>query len=273
MRVACIVVVICLILMILYLLSIMPRVFHRPDRSAFEQKLFAHRGLHNNESDAPENSMKAFAKAVAAGYGIELDVQLTKDDIPVVFHDYTLKRICDEEGKICDYTFEELQNFHLKDTEERIPLLADVLKLVNGKVPLIVEIKIEYTDTKVCALADELLQKYAGVYCVESFNPLALIWYRNHHKSIMRGQLSMVYLKDGVHHGPLFWLLQNLMLNFLTRPDFIAFDCLNSNTLSRRLCRRLYGNKMAAWTVKTQKQLEEIYGQYDVFIFDSFIPV
>ena len=110
-------------LVLLYLLMIMPRMLGRPDTAPFMKWLYAHRGLHDNSSDAPENSMRAFKKAVDAGFGIEMDVQLSKDGVPVVFHDYTLKRICGEEGKVEQYTFEELQQFPLCGTDQRIPSL------------------------------------------------------------------------------------------------------------------------------------------------------
>ena len=91
-------------LAVLYLLAIMPRMIRRPDTSLFKKVYFAHRGLHDNAGDAPENSMAAFRKAVEAGLGMELDVQVTKDGVPVIFHDFKLDRICGAEGKIKDYT-------------------------------------------------------------------------------------------------------------------------------------------------------------------------
>ena len=108
-----VVIIILAVLAILYLLMIMPRLTNRRERKKFLSVYYAHRGLHDNETPAPENSMAAFRKAVDAGYGIELDVQVTKDKIPVVFHDFTLQRVCGQEGKVCDYTYEELQKFHL----------------------------------------------------------------------------------------------------------------------------------------------------------------
>ncbi|MDE6129711.1 MAG: glycerophosphodiester phosphodiesterase, partial [Lachnospiraceae bacterium] len=136
--------VVCMIsaVIILYLLMIMPRMRHRPDSAPFMGVLYAHRGLHDNASEAPENSMEAFQKAVDAGFGIELDVQLSADKIPVVFHDFSLKRACGVEGKVADYTYEELQQFTLFDSEQRIPQFCDVLKAVDGRVPLIIEDKI-----------------------------------------------------------------------------------------------------------------------------------
>ena len=143
----------------LYLLAIMPRMGNRKRRKDFLNVYYAHRGLHDNDADAPENSMAAFQKAVEAGYGIEMDVQLSKDGVPVVFHDFTLKRICGQEGKVCDYTWQELESFRLCNSGERIPRFEDVLNEVRGRVPLIVELKVERVDLSLCPVVDALLEK------------------------------------------------------------------------------------------------------------------
>lgn len=259
-------------IIILYFLAIMPRLGHRKPREAFLAVHYAHRGLHDNSGEAPENSMAAFEKAVEADYGIEMDVQLTKDGIPVVFHDFTLERVCGKEGKVCDYTWDELKDFRLFSSEETIPRFESVLELVKGKVPLIVELKVEWTDASVCPVADALLRKYQGLYCIESFNPLALWWYRRHHSDVVRGQLSDGFLKSGEFHGALYGVLQNLLLNWITKPDFVAYNHKYASNLSRKLCRSLYGNMAAAWTIKSQEELEHSRDQFDIFIFDSFIP-
>lgn len=260
------------VLTILYFLMIMPRVAGKPDTASFRKWLYAHRGLHDNTSDAPENSMKAFAKAAEAGFGIELDIQLSKDKIPVVFHDFTLKRVCGAEGKVCDYTYGELQQFTLCGSGERIPRFEDVLAMVNGRVPLIVELKIERLDLSLCPIADALLRQYKGMYCVESFNPLGVLWYRRNHREIVRGQLSDGFLKEEGFDGALYFVLQNLLLNFLTKPDFVAYNHKYPRLLSRRICRGLYRNMAAAWTVKSQEELAAAGKYFDLFIFDSFVP-
>lgn len=259
-------------LVCLYFVMIMPHIFGKPDVAPFLGVYYAHRGLHNNESKAPENSLAAFKKAVEAGYGIEMDVQLTKDKVPVVFHDFTLKRICGKEGKVCDYTFQELKEFKLCGSEERIPAFEQVLNLVGGKVPLIVELKVEWTDISVCPLADEMLRNYKGLYCIESFNPLALFWYRRHHSDVVRGQLSDGFLKSGEFKGILYVFLQNLMLNWITKPDFIAYNHRYADVCARKICRSLYKNMAVAWTIKSQQELEKARNKFDIFIFDSFIP-
>lgn len=261
-------------LMVLYMLAIMPRMVKRADRNPFLHVLYAHRGLHDNETDAPENSKKAFAKAVEAGYGIELDIQLSKDQVPVVFHDATLERACGVQGKVCDYTFEELQQFPLFKSDEKIPRFDEVLKLVDGKVPLIVELKIEWKDLELCPIADALLREYKGIYCIESFNPLAVYWYRKNHREIMRGQLSDSFKQeDGtLYKSPLYWILENLLLNFLAKPDFVAYNHKFYRNRSRCICRYVYGGLAVAWTIKSQEELDARREDFDLFIFDSFIP-
>lgn len=260
------------VLAVLYLLAIKPRLSKKREWIPFKEVYYAHRGLHDNKSQAPENSMAAFRKAVKAGYGIELDVQLTKDGIPVVFHDFTLERACKDSKKVYEYTYEELQQFSLFDSEEKIPRLEEVLKEVNGRVPLIVEIKLEWMDLTVCAAADRLLKEYKGPYCVESFNPLVLAWYRRYRNEILRGQLADGFLKSGEYKGMLYFFLQNLLMNWMTRPDFIAYNHKYSGNLSRKLCKKLYGGLAVAWTIKSQEELDDAKENFDVFIFDSFIP-
>lgn len=259
-------------LVFLYLLMIMPRMTGRPDIAPFRKWLYAHRGLHDNGSDTPENSLRAFERAVAAGYGIELDVRLTKDGVPVVFHDNTLKRVCGAEGTVRQRTFEELQALSLFGTDQKIPRFEDVLKLVDGRAPLIVELKMEGTDVSVCPAADRLLSAYRGLYCVESFNPLGLLWYRRNRNGVVRGQLADAYHKEGKYRGPLYFLLQNLMLNWLGKPDFIAYNHRYPKALSRILCRRLFGSAAAAWTIRSREELERAEKQFDLYIFDSFLP-
>lgn len=259
-------------LIVLYFLAIMPRLGHRRERQDFLGVYYAHRGLHDNASDAPENSLAAFKKAVEAGYGIEMDVQLTKDKVPVVFHDFSLKRICGKEGKVWDYTFQELESFQLCNSGERIPRFDEVLEIVGGKVPLIVELKVEWMDISVCPVVDALLQSYQGLYCIESFNPLALVWYRRHRNDVVRGQLSDGFLKSGEFKGVLYIFLQNLMLNWITKPDFVAYNHKYASVGARRICRSFYKNMAVAWTIKSQEELEKARSKFDIFIFDSFIP-
>ncbi len=259
-------------IIILYLLMIMPRMLHKANASEFIKVLYAHRGVHDNKTDAPENSMLAFQKAVESGFGIELDIQLSKDNIPVVFHDETLTRVCGVNRKVRDCTFDELQQYTLCNSSEKIPLFADVLQEINGKVPLIVELKIPSVDISLCPIADKLLRTYNGQYCIESFNPLGVHWYRRNHKKIMRGQLADAFHKEKEYKGILYFILENLLLNFVTKPDFIAYNHKHHKMFSRVLCHKLYRNTAAAWTIKSEDELLEAKKYFDIFIFDNFVP-
>ena len=258
----------------LYLLALMPRMTKRPDVSLLKKKYFAHRGLHDNESEAPENSMPSFARAVEAGYGIELDVHVTKDGIPVVFHDAKLARMCgvQADDEIEDYTYEELQRFTLGASAERIPKLEDVLLMVRGRVPLIVEIKCETTDVSCCAAIDDILRAYGGAYCIESFNPIVLLWFRRYHSEIVRGQLATNFRKDGEFRNVFSFFMTHLLFNFLAKPDFIAYNHEFQKEPGRRICRKLYRRPAAAWTVRSREELEKLRSEFDIFIFESFTP-
>lgn len=269
----------CIIFLIaLYLFLVMPRMAAKPDMEPFKNWIYAHRGLHDNETNAPENSLQAFRRALNAGFGIEMDVQLTKDKIPVIFHDFTLDRVCGVEGKVCDYTYEELQQFSLCGSEEKIPKFEDVLNMIQGKVPLIIELKIERKDISLCLIADALLSGYKGLYCIESFNPLGLNWYRRNRRHIVRGQLSDAFLRTEVAKDSnggeriLYYTLQNLLANWLSRPDFISYNHKYADVFSLRLCRRCFGATTAAWTIKSCEELEKARQHFDIFIFDSFMP-
>ena len=266
-------VIILLLLLAIYLFLIAPRMFKKPDRSKLYGVHYAHRGLFDNDSEAPENSLPAFRLAVENGYGIELDVQLSKDGIPVVFHDATLKRMCGVDGKVWDYTLAELQQMKLASSNETIPTFAEALATIAGKTPIIVEYKLDRVQTQVCELANELLNQYErnyqGVYCIESFHPLAVIWYKKNRPDVVRGQLSMEFWKDEKQKDKKYLiLLAFLVSNVASRPDFISYQHSDYKNISRRLC-RLMGALSVTWTIKSKEQYEKVKDQFDLFIFDS----
>ena len=264
-----------LILFPLYLFLIAPRIFKKPDRSSLFGVHYAHRGLFNNKSEAPENSLAAFRLAVENGYGIELDVQLSKDNIPVVFHDASLKRMCGADGKVWDYTLAELKQMKLMRSNETIPTFQETLDAIAGKAPIIVEYKLDRVQTKVCELGNELLtayeKKYHGAYCIESFHPLALIWYKKNRPDVIRGQLSQNFQKGsetGKKNAAYTVLLTHLITNVAARPDFIAYNHLDYKNLSRRLC-RIMGALSVTWTIKSVAEYEKVKSEFDLFIFDN----
>lgn len=241
--------------------------------AAFDHTMIAHRGLFDNDSDAPENSLAAFRRAVEQGFGMELDVQLTKDGKLVVFHDFDLKRMCGVHKKITELTYAELEQYFLKNSTEKIPLFSAVLDLVAGRTPLVVEIKVGFDYRATTEAAAAMLSQYDGTYCMECFNPLALVWYRRHDPKVLRGQLSMDFFhsEDKMPQIVRFFLT-NLLLNFCAKPDFISYNHKDRQIRGFRMCRKLFKVKIAAWTIKSQAELEAARGVFDMFIFDSFLP-
>ncbi len=231
---------------------------------------YAHRGLHGGA--VPENSMAAFRKAVEAGYGIELDVQLSRDGEVMVFHDYTLARMTGKKEKLSSLTAAELQALRLNKTRETIPTLRQVLLLVEGKVPLLVELKGERLNTALCEKTAALLRNYGGPYCVESFNPLLLRAMKKRLPDVFYGQLYTNICRDKDKYSLLNLLLTAMSLNILARPDFLAYNKLDRESLPVRLVERLYQLPRFVWTVKTEEELQTAKKLGEHIIFENVRP-
>ena len=261
--------IIILILFILYLFLIFPNLPKR-DIKPLQGYDYAHRGLWNDQ--LPENSMAAFRNAVEHGFGMELDVHLTKDDQLVIFHDNNLKRMCGVDKPICECTLAELRQYRLKGTEEGIPTFDEFLTMIDGRVPLIIEIKPDKRISELCQLVHARLQAYHGPYCVESFHPLAVQWFRRNAPQIIRGKLA-----NGLYGAPAkerTWLgrgLASLIQNVLGRPDFIAYEHSTDRNLAMALMRILRPH-LVCWTVRSQHDMDVLRHRYDLQIFEGFIP-
>ncbi|MFT8704914.1 glycerophosphodiester phosphodiesterase family protein [Bifidobacterium aquikefiricola] len=251
---------------------------------------------------APENSLAAFAAACEAGYGIELDLQLTRDGRVVVVHDANIKRVTGVDAQVADLTYKELCEIPLfpapakpgdakatpiegkagikdeptgisHDNFQHVPLFTDVLELVDGRVPLIVEYKMgEAFDEPLMEAGHEILEDYRGPYVIESFHPEAVAWYRNNDPQVCRGQLSselgrpIKSVIDGKQ-----WLLSKLLLNWKGRPDFIAYDWKGGNSFQLKAAVKL-GAIPVSWTIRSEEELEESAPNFDRFIFEAFVP-
>ena len=237
----------------------------------FKSVKYAHRGLHNGER--AENSLSAFRAAVEAGYGIELDVRLSSDGDLVVFHDDTLKRVCGVEGRVDAFTAEELSHMNLCNTGEGIPTFREVLSLVSGKVPLLVEIKEDAGKYGVTEKTLEMLREYSGDYMIESFNPLALARVRKLMPEACRGILSQTFLREKEYRTPTHLLLQLLVLNVICRPHFVAFNIKHARNAALRLVRGIYRVPTLSWTVRStsEEALSRKCG-FDTAIFEDHLP-
>ena len=250
----------------LYLLA--PGRPSKQKKAAFERRRFAHRGLHSADRTVPENSMAAFRRAADAGYGIELDVQLSADGHVMVFHDDTLERVCGVPGRLDWLTLEELRMLRLCGTEQVIPLLSEVLATVGGRTPLIVELKDGKRNRELCEKTLALLQSYAGDVCIESFNPWIVAWFRFHAPELLRGQLTQpasCYESKGLTRY-LRFVLSHTLLNVISRPNFIACR-IGPKPLGVRIAERM-GAMKVGWTSRAP---EDEKGT-DAVIFEYYRP-
>ena len=226
----------------------------------------AHRGLHGE--GAPENSMAAFGRAVEAGYAIELDVHATKDEQIVVSHDANLSRMFGVDVNIAEHTYAELRSYTMTGTREKLPLLAEVLRIAD--VPLLIEIK---SEKKVGRLEQALyaqLRNYKGEFALQSFNPYSLRWYVKNKPQWLRGQLSCAF--EGSDMGGLKKaLLKNLHLNFMARPDFISYSVGDLPCPAVQKAREA-GKPILGWTVDSQELADQKKDLIDNIIFENFTP-
>lgn len=231
---------------------------------------YAHRGLHGD--GAPENSLEAFRRACDAGYGIELDVQTTRDGVVVVFHDDNLSRMTGKDALLTDLTLAELKALRLDGTEEIIPTLEEVLTLVGGRVPLLVELKGETKDTSLCAPVAAILQSYDGPYCVESFNPLLVRDMGRLIPEVYRGLLYTNVFRGKNEHPFVNFLLVTMLTNCMVKPNFIACNKLDRGSPAVRLTTRLYHAPRFVWTVKTADEWQEAQARGEYPIFEQIRP-
>ena len=232
---------------------------------------FAHRGLHNAPAGIIENTLPAFAAACENGYGMELDIQFSRDMQVVVFHDDTLKRLTGDPRRVSACTLEELRAFPLGGVEDaRIPTLREVLDLVNGRTPLLIELKSGRNNARLCRALLEHLKGYHGPYIVESFNPLIVFWFRRHAPQLVRGQL--VCPMRGYRHSAgkiSAFLMAGLMLNCLSRPDFVAYDVNAQRFFSPHFQRFTFHTPMAAWTVRDEAIEALVQRRGEISIFEK----
>lgn len=264
--------IILLVLAAVYVLAMMGRTGHKglPGLRGWK---YAHRGLHGN--GVPENSMQAFRLALEKGYGVEFDVHLMSDGSLAVIHDASLKRTAGADVTIEELTAQQLQDYCLEGTQERIPLFEDVLALFDGKVPLIIELKAEKGNHNALTEAVcKVLEGYNGSYCIESFDPRCLMWLRKNRPEIIRGQLAANFLrsKDSGQGAVLDFLLSNLLLNFLTRPDFVAYKFQDRKDPAPRLCAKLHRIQSVSWTLQSQQELDAAVEENALPIFEYFLP-
>ncbi len=261
-------IVIAAVLLLLPFFLVAPRIPGKKKKAPFYGRNIAHRGLYEKDQSIPENSLGAFARAVEHGYGMELDVQLSKDGEVVVFHDDSLKRVCGVDARVDSLTLSELRELRLYGTGEKIPLFREVLDLVSGREPIIVELKTGPRNRELCEKTLAMLQSYTGETCIESFNPMMVAWFRFHARKIFRGQLAQppARYKKEKYSGFVSFLLGNMILNVLARPHFVAYR-VGKKPVLVRLCEKM-GAVRVGWTGKSEADEKGL----DVLIFEHYLP-
>lgn len=228
------------------------------------KNIISHRGIHDNIK-VYENTLESFKLALKKKYIIELDVHLTKDKKIIVFHDYNTKRITNIDKVVEKSTYQELNNQDIL----HIPTLDEVLSLVKGKVPLLIEIK---QKSKVGPLEENLmniLKNYKGEYAIQSFNVMTLYWFKKHYPNILRGQLSYNYKTVKMNKISKL-LLKNMYFNFLTKPNFISYRY-NDLPLKKIKKYKKKGILLLAWTIDNKKEYNKYKKEYDNLICEKFI--
>ena len=239
---------------------------------AFTKIPIAHRGLHQREMACPENSLFAARRAVNAGYAIEIDLQLSGDEQAIVFHDYTLDRMTSGKGYLIDHDAAELQDLQLNGSAERIPTLNSLLNLVDGRVPLLIELK---DQSRKCSATGgalerataEALGRYNGIVAVMSFNPHCIAHMCRFAPHISRGLTTDTVGKDGNASA----VSDPLKLYESLGASFISHNVLDL-TSDLILEFKTKSDPLLCWTVHSEKQEKRARLVADNVTFESYLP-
>jgi glycerophosphoryl diester phosphodiesterase len=249
---------------------------HMPGLDWLTARPVAHRGLHNAGASIIENTPSAFAAAVAGGFAIECDVQLSADGEAMVHHDEALGRLTEGTGTLVSMTAADLKAVPFRATADRMLDLKGLCDLVAGRVPLIVEIKSRFDgDTRLTARVAAVLQNYAGPAAAMSFDPAQVAALRALAPHLPRGIVAERHYDHG-EWAPLPAALKRRMAHLLhlpeTRPHFIAYAVNDLPALAPWLARHIFGLKLLTWTVRTPEQRQRAARWADQVIFEGWRP-
>ena len=241
----------------------------------FMGQCFAHKGLYLKDQSIPENSMPAFRGAVLRNIGIDCDVQRAWDGKAVCFCDTHMRAACGIDERMVSFNYEHLAKLKLYGTDEHMPLLSEVLKLVGGRVPMIIEVKSPAGMEGVsvtCSCVYEELKDYKGPYCIASFDPHVLKWFRKNAPDVLRMQASMPYFewRESDRNILRCFYMSRLMCNAVSRPHMIAFS-LGSRNLGLRLALR-GGVPLLLYTNSRRHRHKELMERCDMLVFEDYLP-
>lgn len=249
-----------------------------PELKSIFARPIAHRGFHDADNGIIENTPTAIQKAVYKGFAIEVDVQETADGEALVFHDYTLDRLAEGTGKVIDQPSKELVQVHMKTGTDKLWLLKNLFDLVDGKVPLVIEIKsLMRRDAQgdfVRHVTDQVAA-YKGPACIKTFDPDMLSHAKNRNPSVLRGIVA-----DGAEPGPDYarysrtdrFILRHILHAPRTRPHFISYGINDLPKAGPSLMHSLFKLPIMTWTVRTQEQRAKASRFADQIVFEGFDP-
>jgi glycerophosphoryl diester phosphodiesterase len=236
----------------------------------------AHRGLHDRDRGIIENMPGAAQAAVEGNFAIECDIQLTADGEAMVHHDDALGRLNEGSGALLGMTATELKAIKFKDTSERMMSLGDLCALVDGRVPLVIEVKSHFDgDRKLVKRMAEILSSYDGPAVGMSFDPDQVEALRELIPSRPRGIVAERHYTaaDWPEASPVQRRgMTHLRHFFRTKPDFVAYWVNELPAVAPWIARNLFGCPLLAWTVRTPEQRAKAGRYADQMIFEGFLP-
>ena len=247
------------------------------DLSWIVARPIAHRGLHDRAAGVIENTITAAEAAIARGFAIECDVQLTWDGDAVVFHDFTLDRVTSDKGELIQRTAEELSRIAIAGSQDdRIPTLGAFLDRIAGRVPLVVEIKSRYDGNAALARRTcEVLAGYSGPVVVKSFDPAVLAVVREAAPAIVRGIVAESHHSDRSYaslSAERRHALGNLLHYGESGFQFVSWKVGDLPAAGPYLARALAGMPVMAWTVRTPEDRARAAAHANQMVFEGFVP-
>ena len=234
-----------------------------------KEAYITHRGLHGVDG-LIENTRKSFTEAIKHGFGIEIDTNILKDGTIVVFHDKTLKRMFGIDQALKDLTYDEIKSLIIPGTHETIPTLDEVLTLIRGQVPLMIEIKPFGDKKRHSSAVNDALKGYPYEVAVQSYDPSIVYWFKKHSKAHIRGQISE-YFTDSKMSNVMQKLLRRMIFNRLTKPDFINYRLEDMPNKYIEKARK-QGILILAYAARSNKALTYARKTFDNAVFENFIP-
>jgi glycerophosphoryl diester phosphodiesterase len=247
-----------------------------PDLDWLTERPFAHRGLHDVSNGVVENTAQAFAAAIAGGYGIETDLQISADGEAMVHHDDALGRLTEGTGRLADMSAADIKLIRFKGSSARILTLGELCELVAGRSTLLLELKSRFdNDLRLAKRTADLIARYSGRAAIMSFDPDLIEAVRKTNPNLTRGVVAERHYSDPewkalpfARRQRLAWLLHTPR----SRPQFLAYSVQDLPAVPALLARALFGLPLLTWTVRSDDDRQRAARWADQIIFEGWRP-